>query len=56
MESNAIKTFQIRQNINKHHQWSAGWLVGWLEFNVPFQHKMAISEKKGQGWRAILTQ
>jgi len=28
-----------------------------LVFNVPFQHKyMAISGKKGQGWRAIPTQ
>jgi len=30
-------------------------MIGWLESNVPFQDKMAISEMKGQGWRVILS-
>jgi len=30
--------------------------IDWLEFDVPFQQNTAISETKGQGWRAIPTQ
>jgi len=25
-----------------------GWLVGWLEFNVPFQHKFGYIRKEGK--------
>jgi len=29
-------------------------LVGWLEFNVPFQHKYGYIRDKRSGWRVIL--
>ena len=28
--------------------------VGWLEFNVPFQHKYGYIRDERSGWRAIL--
>ena len=31
-----------------------GWLVGLLEFNVPFQHKYVYQIRKVRGWRVIL--
>ena len=39
------------------HDCPVGWLVGWLEFNVPFQHKhgyIAYIRYKRSGWRVIL--
>jgi len=51
-----MKTYKIpkAQKItqNKHKNWCCS-VEGWLEFNVPFQHKTAISEAIGQGWRVI---
>jgi len=29
----------MRQNRRDQDKMSEGWLVRWLEFNVPFQHK-----------------
>jgi len=31
------------------------WLVGWLEFNVPFQHKYGYIRDERSGWREPLT-
>ena len=35
------------------YEWFSSWLAGWLEFNVPFQHKYGyVRDKNGSPYTA----
>jgi len=41
------QTYKHARGNTLHPNWAPSWLVGWLEFNAPFQHEYGYIRDEG---------